>query len=158
MKQTEALTSIRRLRSSDSEELSKLMRTYAAEMRGPCTYATCPPDWADQMLSRDFIFIYGAFFENQLVGFATVYELPDTVFFSLSGQLDDLFVSPQFRGKGLAKALIIFCADEGKKSLWSHLRWIVPETDLAAIQLYKKVAEEAPWKSFVLRLDRSNSL
>ncbi len=41
---------------------------------------------------------------------------------------------------------------------WSHLRWIVPETDTQAIALYDRIAEHAAWRSYVIRLDPAASL
>jgi ribosomal protein S18 acetylase RimI-like enzyme len=66
--------------------------------------------------------------------------------------LDDLFVGPAARRQGVARRLIEALAAIGQTRGWSHLRWIVPETDQAAIALYERVAARAPWRSYVLRL------
>ena len=49
-------------------------------------------------------------------------------------------------------------AEIGRARAWSHLRWIVPETDQGAIALYERIAVRAPWRSYVLRLDPTGSL
>ncbi|MFM7303169.1 MAG: GNAT family N-acetyltransferase, partial [Alphaproteobacteria bacterium] len=74
------------------------------------------------------------------------------------GALDDLFVGPAARRQGVARLLIEALAALGAARGWSHLRWIVPETDQAAIALYERIAARAPWRSYVLRLDPKVSL
>jgi ribosomal protein S18 acetylase RimI-like enzyme len=58
----------------------------------------------------------------------------------------------------VAQALIEGLTALGRSRGWSHVRWIVPETDQAAIALYERIAERAPWRSYVLRLDPAVSL
>jgi GNAT superfamily N-acetyltransferase len=87
-----------------------------------------------------------------------LFDLPEIVFARRCGQLDDLFVAPAARGQGIARALIAAACDLGRERGWSHLRWIVPEADVAAITLYERVAARADWRSYVIRLDPRASL
>ncbi|MFT8245671.1 GNAT family N-acetyltransferase [Roseomonas sp. BN140053] len=91
-------------------------------------------------------------------GFAVFFDLPEIVFARRCGALDDLFVHPASRGQGVARALLAALTEEGRARHWSHLRWIVPEGDAAAITLYERMAQRAPWRSYVLRLDPDASL
>jgi GNAT superfamily N-acetyltransferase len=93
-----------------------------------------------------------AFRDDEALGFAHFFDLPEIVFARRCGALDDLFVRPSARRQGVAQALIEGLAALGQKRGWSHLRWMVPETDQAAIALYERIAERAPWRSYVLRL------
>lgn len=92
------------------------------------------------------------------VGFAILFDLPEVVFARRCGALDDLFVLPARRGQGFARALIAAAVDLGRARGWSHLRWIVPEGDAAAIALYERVAARADWRSYVIRLSPDASL
>ncbi|MCA3302065.1 MAG: GNAT family N-acetyltransferase [Roseomonas sp.] len=96
--------------------------------------------------------ILGAFRGDEALGFAHFFDLPEIVFARRCGALDDLFVCPSARRQGVAQCLIEGLAALGQTRGWSHLRWIVPETDQAAIALYERIAERAPWRSYVLRL------
>jgi GNAT superfamily N-acetyltransferase len=53
--------------------------------------------------------------------------------------LEDLFVKPEFRGKGLGKALLIHlartCVDNG----WSRLQWSVLDWNAPSIAFYKSL-------------------
>ncbi|MCA3360953.1 MAG: GNAT family N-acetyltransferase [Roseomonas sp.] len=99
-----------------------------------------------------------AFGNDAPLGFALFFDLPEIVFARRCGALDDLFVAPGARRQGVAQALIEALAALGAARGWSHLRWMVPETDQAAIALYERIAARAPWRSYVLRLDPKASL
>jgi GNAT superfamily N-acetyltransferase len=94
----------------------------------------------------------------EIIAFAIFFDLPEAVFARRCGALDDLFVRGDRRGRGIARALITALTDLGRARGWSHLRWIVPEADRAAIALYERIAERADWRSYVIRLDREASL
>ena len=102
--------------------------------------------------------ILAAFSANEALGFALFFDLPEIVFARRCGALDDLFVGPSARRQGVARHLIEALGALGQARGWSHLRWIVPETDQAAIALYERMAARAPWRSYVLRLDPKASL
>ncbi|MBR0648943.1 GNAT family N-acetyltransferase [Roseomonas terrae] len=95
---------------------------------------------------------------EELLAFAIFFDLPEAVFARRCGALDDLFVRPDRRGQGLARALVDALCAIGRERRWSHLRWIVPEADRGAIALYERIAEQADWRSYVIRLDRDASL
>lgn len=99
-----------------------------------------------------------AFRDNDALGFALFFDLPEIVFAQRCGALDDLFVRAASRRQGIAQALIAALVEMGRARRWSHLRWIVPETDQGAIALYERIATRAPWHSFVLRLSPEASI
>ena len=71
---------------------------------------------------------------------------------STGGFLDDLFVSPDARGSGAAKALIDAVAHEGKQRGWTVIRWITAEDNYRARSLYDKVAEKTKWATYDVKL------
>jgi GNAT superfamily N-acetyltransferase len=62
--------------------------------------------------------------------------------------LEDLFVRPAFRGKGIGKALLAYLAKLCVESGWSRLQWTVLDWNTPSIDFYKSlgavVVEE--WK------------
>lgn len=70
----------------------------------------------------------------------------------VSGFLDDLYVAPDARGTGAARALIQAVADEGRRQNWRLIRWITAEDNARARGLYDKVAQATEWKTYDLRL------
>lgn len=151
---------IRPLPQADRSRLAPLLGAYAAEMRW--TLAGSRPargEDAAALLAADpraevIVAADGA----EMLGFAIFFDLPEAVFARRCGALDDLFVRPDRRGHGIARALIDTLREIGTARGWSHLRWIVPDADRPAIALYDRIADRADWRSYVIRLDPDASL
>ncbi len=154
------LIETRLLSAQDQHLLLPLLAAYGAEM-APHLAGTAPATPAamlDLITHDPRAEILAAFRGDAPLGFALFFDLPEIVFARRCGALDDLFVAPDARRQGVAQALIKALAGLGEARGWSHLRWIVPETDQAAIALYEHIAAHAPWRSYVLRLDPNTSL
>ena len=151
----ETMTTIRPLPPAERHRLAPLLEAYAAEMRD--TLAGSRPargEDAAAMLAADArTEILAAEDSGEIVAFAIVFDLPEAVFARRCGALDDLFVRADRRGQGIARAMIEALCAVGRERGWSHLRWIVPEADRAAIALYERIAARADWRSYVIRLD-----
>lgn len=142
------------------QRLAPLLALYAAEMRAVLNgaQAASPEAQAALLDSHPAAEVLLAEDDGAPVGFAILFDLPEVVFARRCGNLDDLFVRPEARGRGIARALIAAAVAEGEARGWSHLRWIVPEGDVAAITLYERIAERADWRSYVIRIDPAASL
>ncbi len=140
--------------------LAPLLEAYAAEMRE--TLAGSRPAGGTEaaaLLAADpRTEVLCATDGGDVVAFAIFFDLPEAVFARRCGALDDLFVRADRRGQGLARRMIDALLGLGRARRWSHLRWIVPEGDRAAIALYERIAERADWRSYVIRLDPAASL
>jgi GNAT superfamily N-acetyltransferase len=140
--------------------LAPLLAAYAAELRPTLAGRTiaAPETQAALLAEHPAAEVLVAEEAGALLGFAVLFDLPEIVFARRCGQLDDLFVAPAARGKGIARALIAEAVSLGRARGWSHLRWFVPEADAAAIALYERIAERADWRSYLIRLDPAASL
>ena len=140
--------------------VAPLLQSYAEEMR-PLLRGSEPADGraAAAMLCADpRAELLLCEHDGAPAGFAILFDLPEVVFARRCGVLDDLYVHPTHRRRGIARAMLHHLAGEGRHRCWSHLRWIVPAGDRDAIRLYEQVAERAGWLSFVIRLDDAASL
>jgi GNAT superfamily N-acetyltransferase len=158
--QVQRMLTIRPLPPAERHRLAPLLEAYAAEMRE--TLAGSRPasgsEAAALLASDPRTEILGVVEQDEPLAFAIFFDLPEAVFARRCGALDDLFVRPDRRGQGLARALIDALCGVGRERRWSHLRWIVPEGDRGAIALYERIATRADWRSYVIRLDPMASL
>lgn len=144
---------IRPMGAGDAAALAHLLAGYSREMRHA---APSPPDpaLAAGILADPKAELLGAFQGETPLGFVLFFDLPEAISGRRAGQIDDLYVSPDARGHRLAQRLIGAVADLGRQRGWVHLRWLVPQDNLAAQRAYDRLAERAPWLSFALWLDR----
>ncbi len=88
--------------------------------------------------------------EEAVVGFAHFRSFPRTLNGNEAGYIDDLYVSPDHRGSGLARAVIEHVADIGARRRWSHLRWVVFEDNERARGLYDQIAERSDLLTYIM--------
>ncbi|AZB64694.1 GNAT family N-acetyltransferase [Cereibacter sphaeroides] len=151
-----SVPTIRALSAADAPRLADLATAYRRAMSGPAE-ATTPGQAAaliERALRAPDLLLLGADCGGALAGFALAFELPEIISGGRAGQLDDLFVMPEARGSGLARALIRQLTEIGTARGWTHLRWLVPQENATAIQLYRSIADPAPWDSFRIDLSR----
>ena len=75
---------------------------------------------------------------NRIIGY-TNYSI---IYYSWVGKsiyLDDLYVKPSFRGKGIGKKLMNKVFEIAKKENCNRVRWQVSKWNTSAIEFYKKI-------------------
>jgi GNAT superfamily N-acetyltransferase len=77
--------------------------------------------------------------DGEVAGFA-VWFVNFSTFSGRSGiYLEDLFVRPSLRGKGIGKALLSHLAKECVTNGWSRLQWSVLDWNTPSIEFYKSL-------------------
>jgi GNAT superfamily N-acetyltransferase len=77
--------------------------------------------------------------QGEPVGFA-VWFLNFSTFSGRSGiYLEDLFVRPSHRGKGIGKAMLVHLARQCVANGWSRLQWSVLDWNTPSIEFYKSL-------------------
>ncbi|MFG1477657.1 GNAT family N-acetyltransferase [Xanthobacter sp. V4C-4] len=107
---------------------------------------------ASRLLEDPMAEVLGAFLGGRLVAFAVFFDLPEAISGRRAGQIDDLYVAPEARGRRLAQGLIEAIAARGRARGWVHVRWLAPPDQEAAQRAYARFATPAPWSSHVLWL------
>ena len=126
---------------ADLDELLPLMRAYCD------FYEVAPTDEAltdmalalldepdlegVQLIARDD--------DGQAVGFATIFWTWSTLSADRLGVMNDLFVSQDARGGGVADALIAACADQCRDRGVPELAWQTAKTNARAQAVYERV-------------------
>jgi GNAT superfamily N-acetyltransferase len=140
----------------DAHDLAPLVAAYAQDRKRGAPGAA-DEFYAEILLKDRSAEIIGARIAGRLVGFAVFFDLPETVTGKRAGQLDDLFVDHEARGKGAGRALVDALTAEARRRGWTQLRWVVPEKPAGARQLAETFGEKAAVAAYVIPIGKSES-
>jgi GNAT superfamily N-acetyltransferase len=114
------------LAQRDAHRLAPLIAAYAQAMRRGAPRR--PDEYYAELLTSDRTAeVIGATMGDTLVGFAVFFDLPDTISGLRIGQVDDIYVLPEHRNRGIGRQLLAHLKAEGHRRGWTLLRWIVPK-------------------------------
>ena len=88
-----------------------------------------------------------------LVGFALFFHNYSSFLARKGIHLEDLFVLPEHRGKGVGKKLLIHLAQLSRERRCGRLEWNVLDWNQSAIDFYKKMGATPLRNWFTFRLD-----
>jgi GNAT superfamily N-acetyltransferase len=116
-------------------------------LRGYCDfYEVAPSDDALLALARTLIAdpaqgvqLIARDDDGAAIGFATIFWTWSTLSAARLGVMNDLFVSEQARGGGVADALIAACADRCRERGAPELAWQTAHTNVRAQAVYDRV-------------------
>lgn len=91
-------------------------------------------------------------FGAEVVGVATWYPIYSTFGASQGMHLEDLFVLPACRGRGIGTSLLAFLAARAREDGARHIEWSVLDWNKSAIAFYEKLGAEpvASWHTYRL--------
>jgi GNAT superfamily N-acetyltransferase len=116
-----------------------LAQGYKTFYETPTTMAEFESTWACLMVG-DEVHGLGAFADGKLVGIAH-YLFHASAWTSKVCYLQDLFVDPSVRGKGVAGTLIKAVADIAAQAGATRYYWLTQDHNLTARSLYDKLAK-----------------
>lgn len=93
-----------------------------------------------------------AYYENQPVGFALFFHNFSTFLGKPGIYLEDLFVDPEYRGKGFGKALLVYLAKLAQERNCGRLEWAVLTWNKPSIDFYESLGAQQMNEWFVYRL------
>ena len=126
------------LQPEDRSAWEILARGYKDFYETPTTAAEYARAW-ERLLSQDGVFGLAAFVDGQLVGIAH-YLFHTSIWAPSNCYLQDLFTSPDARGKGVARALIEAVASQARDRGAARFYWLTRENNATARVLYDKLA------------------
>jgi GNAT superfamily N-acetyltransferase len=127
------------LAAADHSRWLELARGYKAFYKTQVTDAEYERAWK-RLLANDRVWGLGAHRDGQLAGIAH-YLFHTGTWNEEVCYLQDLFVDPALRGRGIARALIEAVANAALARGAERLYWLTQEHNAAARALYDKVAK-----------------
>lgn len=127
------------LRPEDRASWEVLAQGYKRFYKTEASPAEYEATW-QRLLRQDGVFGIGARGDGELVGIAH-YLFHTSAWAPKVCYLQDLFVSPEARGKGAARALIEAVAGAAREAQASRCYWLTQEDNSTARVLYDKLAK-----------------
>lgn len=109
----------------------------------------------EQLFVKNMSFCVLAYERDVPVGFA-LYFYNFSTFVGKNGlYLEDLFVRPEYRGKGYGKKLLLYLMERAKQQNCGRMEWSVLDWNTPAIDFYKKIGANAmdEWTVFRINLN-----
>ena len=99
-----------------------------------------------------FIEVYLAEYDDKIVGQALFFKNFSTFLGKPGIYLEDLVVKPEYRGKGIGKALLKKIIDLARERNYGRVEWAVLDWNKPAIEFYNSLGAELldDWKIFRL--------
>lgn len=131
---------IRRVRSGEAGLVLSLLRELAEYEKLLHEFEVTEADIGAALFANNpLLFCEIAEWQSEPVGFA-VWFLNFSTFSGRPGiYLEDLFVRPAHRGKGIGKALLAYLAKACVANGWSRLQWSVLDWNTPSIEFYKSL-------------------
>ncbi|MCP3446297.1 GNAT family N-acetyltransferase [Bradyrhizobium sp. CCGUVB14] len=131
---------IRRVRPGEAGLVLGFVRELAEYEKLSHEVEATEADIAEALFGSDpRLFCAIAEWNGEPAGFA-VWFLNFSTFSGRHGiYLEDLYVRPSHRGKGLGKALLVYLAKECVDNGWSRLQWAVLDWNAPSIAFYKSL-------------------
>ena len=143
-------TFIRSIKLNDKEDWQKLYHGYAEFYKVEMTQTILNTIWS--WLTDEHHELNGLIceFEEKIVAFAHYRRMPSPLRGKDIGFLDDLFVSPDYRGLKIGEKLILKLDKISKEKGWGLVRWITRNDNLRAKSLYDRVSKKTNWEVYEL--------
>jgi len=132
------ITEIRKAKESDFEQIVDLFNEFAQFEKTPEKMNNS----VERMKAeKEFFNCFVAVSQGKIIGYVTWFF----AYFTWTGKaiyMDDLYVQPEFRGKGIGKELLNKVLDRAKESGCHKMHWQVSSWNQVAIDFYKSLGAE----------------
>ncbi len=135
----------------DRERWEQLYRQYADFYQVPMTSDILNTVWSwIQDPGQAFYALGARRGDGELIGFMHFRAMPSPLRGRMVGFLDDLFVDPALRGKGVVDALFNALEQQAAERGWPLVRWITAENNYRGRGVYDRVAQKTHWLTYQL--------
>jgi len=142
---------IREIKLKDKEQWGKLYKSYAKFYEVEMNEKILQTVW--NWLHDKNHEVEGLVYEvdGNIAGLAHYRRMPSPLRGQYIGFLDDLFVDPDHRGKGIGEKILNELKIISKSRGWNLTRWITRDDNVRAKSLYDRLAEKTTWDLYELK-------
>jgi GNAT superfamily N-acetyltransferase len=148
---------IRKAEISDIQIIVQLIKELAEYEKLSHLVKISENELLDSLFGNEgFVEVYLAVFEAKTVGYALFFRNFSTFLSKPGIYLEDLFVKPEYRGRGIGKALLQKVISIAKERNYGRVEWSVLDWNKPAIDFYKSIGAQMldEWKIFRLTSDK----
>jgi GNAT superfamily N-acetyltransferase len=150
------MLSIRPATPKDAALIVQFVRDLAEYERDPKAAVASEEDFLRDGFGADPKFkVVFAEWEGKPAGFALFFYNYSTWQGRPGLYLEDLFVKPEFRGKGIGKALLLHLAKIAVENNCGRYQWQVLDWNIPAIEFYKSLGAELMKEWLTMRVEGS---
>ncbi len=150
-----AKVKIRKAKKSDSGAILKLITDLAEfEKLNPPDKAASKRLLNDAFSKKPLFRILLAEIGNHVAGYAFYFFTYSSFLARRTLYLEDIYISEEFRSKGIGKLFLKRLTKEAKKNKCGRIEWVVLDWNVNAIRFYENLGatELKEWKTFRLNL------
>lgn len=148
---------IRKAAEKDVPEVVNLLREFAEFENLSHEFTISEENLREAVFGENaFVYLLVGSRENDLIGFALLYPRYASFRGERSLYLEDLYVKPNNRGKGLGLAMLKYAAKFAKSNGFQRLDWQALKWNTPAIDFYTKIGAESDDGNINFRLVGKN--
>jgi GNAT superfamily N-acetyltransferase len=148
---------IRFAKESDVKEIFALIKELAEYEKLSDQISTTEEELKQTLFGKDnFVEILVAEYQNKIVGQALFFKNFSTFLGKPGIYLEDLYVKPELRSKGIGKTLLNKIISIAKERNYGRVEWSVLDWNEPAIEFYKRIGAKPmdEWTVFRLTSDK----
>ena len=146
---------IRKAEAKDIATIFDLIKKLAVYEKLENDVITSEKELCENIFNKNFAKVLIAEEDEKPVGFALYFYNFSTFVGKPGIYLEDLFVEPEYRGKGYGKSLLIELAKIAEAENCGRLEWSVLDWNTPSIEFYKSLGAKPMDEWTVFRLDKN---
>ena len=150
---TDRDVAIREVLAKDFPSWSRLYRAYRTFYNEPDDDARVATTWSFLLDPHNECKGLVAVVDDELVGLAVFREHTQPLETTPALHLDDLFVEPGARGRGVGERIIRELESIARERGCSVVRWVTADDNTAARRVYDRIARATQWVTYELDVD-----
>lgn len=144
---------VRKIELKDRASWEALYRDYARFYKVPMDNTILDTVWSWVFSEDGFYCAVVEDADGQLIGLAHYRQMPSPLRGKTVGFLDDLFVSPEWRGQGAVQRLFDYLDTECRNNGWPFMRWITADDNYRGRRVYDQLATKTGWVTYQKNVD-----